>query len=169
MADWEFDGSVDFAPPHYRKEKYEEAERFEITDEESAKEYINLMDYLHYLHGDDEYYDNQGHNIDNWEQMLQKEAQAWELIKDEEFIYRNITYDLHHKIWRAGFDYLRSLESPVIRGEISKKQYSIMITEFNNAMKPLNKHADKYGLIGHTLYWIQNRPLQVEMKKKYGV
>ena len=26
--DWEFDGSVDFAPPHYRAEKYIECENY---------------------------------------------------------------------------------------------------------------------------------------------
>ena len=27
MTNWEFDDSVDFAPPHYRKSKYQEIEQ----------------------------------------------------------------------------------------------------------------------------------------------
>ena len=171
MADWEFNGEVDFCPPSYRKKKYEEAEQFNITDEETAKEYIDKMHYIHYLHGDDPYWKKQGqkgHNIDNYDIMLRKEAEAWEQITDEKFIYKKITYGLHQKLWRAGFDYLRSLEPKVINGEISKKEYSILIKDFNNTMKPLNKQADEHGLINHTLYWIQSKPLEIDMKK-YGV
>lgn len=76
MADWEFNGEVDFCPPQYRKKKYEEAEQFEITDEKTAMQYISMMKYIHYLHGDDEYWVSQGHtghNIDNFELMVEKE------------------------------------------------------------------------------------------------
>lgn len=171
MADWEFDGSVNFAPPHYRKTKYEEAENWELTDEESAKGYIKLMNYIHYLHGDDEYWVSQGHtahNIDNFDKMVEKEQEAWKLITDEDFIFKEITYEEHHKIWEKGFQKLRNLEPEVINGEISKEDYAQMIKDFNKSMEPYNEEAEKHHLIKHTLYWVYHTPLKVDMKK-YGV
>lgn len=171
MADWEFDGSVNFAPPQYRKQKYEEAENFHVKDEETAKQYIELMKYIHYLHGDNPYWVSQGHkghNIDNYEQMLRKENEAWKLIQDEKFIFKNITYELHHKIWKAGFDYLRNLEPEVINNNISKKEYAIIIKKFNDTIKPLNQQAHEHGLIEHTPYWIKSQPLKIAMRK-YGL
>ena len=168
MADWEFDGSVDFAPANYRKEKYEEAENFEIKDEKTAMEYIGLMKYIRYLHGDDKYLKCEGHDIDNFEEMVRKEKEAWKFITDEEFIFTEITYEKHHEIWEKGFKHLRSLEPEVIRGKISKEDYAKMIKDFNKSIEPLNKEAEKYHLIKHTPYWVYNIPLKIGMRK-YGV
>ena len=166
MADWEFE--TDFAPASYRKQKYEEAENFKIKDEESAKKYIELMNYIHYLHGDDPYCTNKGHNIDNFDYMVQKENDAWKFIKDEGFIFREITYEQHHEIWKKGFDKLRKLEHSVICGEISKSDYAEMIKEFNKSIEPFNEEADKHNLISHTPYWVQSTPLKIDLRK-YGV
>lgn len=172
MADWEFNGEVDFCPPNYRKQKYEEAENFKIKDEESAKKYIELMEYIHYLHGDDEYWVSQGHighNIDNFELMVEKEQKAWNLIKDEDFIFRKITYKKHHQIWKKGFEELRELEPSVIRGEISKKDFAELIHKFNKSLESFNKEANKHNLISHTLYWVKSTPLKIDLKHHYGV
>ena len=39
---WEFDDSVDFAPPHYRKSKYQKVEQLgkQIINEATALEYL---------------------------------------------------------------------------------------------------------------------------------
>ena len=48
---WEFDDSVDFAPPHYRKSKYQEVEQLgkQITNEATALEYLEAFEYVEYL------------------------------------------------------------------------------------------------------------------------
>lgn len=54
MADWEFDGSVNFAPKEYREEKFQEAKQLseQIIDESSAEEFLQALDYLKYLNDD---------------------------------------------------------------------------------------------------------------------
>lgn len=48
---WEFDDSVDFAPPHYRKSKYQKVEQLskQITNEATALEYLEAFEYVEYL------------------------------------------------------------------------------------------------------------------------
>ena len=47
----EFDDSVDFAPPHYRKSKYQEVEQLgkQIINEATALEYLEAFEYVEYL------------------------------------------------------------------------------------------------------------------------
>ena len=42
IYNWEFDDSVDFAPPHYRKSKYQKVEQLskQIINEATALEYL---------------------------------------------------------------------------------------------------------------------------------
>lgn len=51
MANWEFDDSVDFAPPHYRKSKYQKVEQLskQIINEATALEYLEAFEYVEYL------------------------------------------------------------------------------------------------------------------------
>lgn len=48
MSNWEFDDSVDFAPPHYRKSKYQEVEQLgkQIINEATALEYLEAFEYV---------------------------------------------------------------------------------------------------------------------------
>ena len=48
---WEFDDSVDFAPPHYRKSKYQKVEQLgkQIINEATALEYLEAFEYIEYL------------------------------------------------------------------------------------------------------------------------
>lgn len=48
MANWEFDDSVDFAPPHYRKSKYQKVEQLskQIINETTALEYLEAFEYV---------------------------------------------------------------------------------------------------------------------------
>ena len=48
---WEFDDSVDFAPPHYRKSKYQKVEQLgkQIINEATALEYLEAFEYVAYL------------------------------------------------------------------------------------------------------------------------
>ena len=69
MANWEFDDSVDFAPPHYRKSKYQEIEQLgkQIINEATALEYLEAFEYVAYL--------SKYHKIDNLPMMC-----AWERL-----------------------------------------------------------------------------------------
>ena len=51
MTNWEFDDSVDFAPPHYRKSKYQKVEQLskQIINEATALEYLEAFQYVTYL------------------------------------------------------------------------------------------------------------------------
>ena len=51
MTNWEFDDSVDFAPPHYRKSKYQKVEQLgkQIINEATALEYLEAFQYVAYL------------------------------------------------------------------------------------------------------------------------
>lgn len=158
----------------YIQEKIQEAHEYKIKDEESAKNFIKKMNYIHYLHGDDEYWSKDPRfkpvEIQEFDKLLAKERNAWEIIEDEDFIFEHIIYPLHHKIWKGGFEYLRSLEKTVIRGEISKKQYAIMIQNFNEfVLADLNEEASKHGKIKHTAYWIQSLPLKIDLKQQYEI
>ena len=48
IYNWEFDDSVDFAPPHYRKSKYQKVEQLskQITNEATALEYLKAFEYV---------------------------------------------------------------------------------------------------------------------------
>lgn len=48
IYNWEFDDSVDFAPPHYRKSKYQEVEQLgkQIINEATALEYLEAFEYV---------------------------------------------------------------------------------------------------------------------------
>lgn len=75
MANWEFDDSVDFAPPHYRKSKYQEVEQLgkQITNEATALEYLEAFEYVAYLA---KYHkiDNLPHDVCISVCLLQKDA-----------------------------------------------------------------------------------------------
>ena len=45
IYNWEFDDSVDFAPPHYRKSKYQKVEQLskQIINEATALEYLEAF------------------------------------------------------------------------------------------------------------------------------
>lgn len=51
IYNWEFDDSVDFAPPHYRKSKYQKVEQLskQIINEATALEYLEAFEYVEYL------------------------------------------------------------------------------------------------------------------------
>lgn len=59
IYNWEFDDSVDFAPPHYRKSKYQKVEQLgkQIINEATALEYLEAFQYIEYL--------SKYHKIDN--------------------------------------------------------------------------------------------------------
>lgn len=48
IYNWEFDDSVDFAPPHYRKSKYQKVEQLskQIINETTALEYLEAFEYV---------------------------------------------------------------------------------------------------------------------------
>lgn len=50
IYNWEFDDSVEFAPPHYRKSKYQKVEQLskQITNEATALEYLEAFEYVEY-------------------------------------------------------------------------------------------------------------------------
>lgn len=158
MANWEFDGSVDFAPPHYRKSKYEEVERLgkQINNEATALEYLEAFDYIKYL--------AKHHKIDNLPMMCTWETKALNMLKSKEAIFKWITYPNRHKIWKQEFDYIRELEQKVINKQLDIDKYANIIKGFNNKWAEKNKDNKEYGFRGHTLYWIQNGWLKNQMK-----
>lgn len=153
----------------YIKDVVKKAHEQKIENEEEAKMFIERMKYIYYLH-DEVIQDPRFQHIEiGFDELLKKEGDAWEMVEDEAFIFEHVIYPFHHEIWKIGFEYLRNLESSVIRGEISKKKYAIMIENFNKVvLADFNEEASKHHLMKHSGYWVQSLPLKIDLKK-YGV
>lgn len=156
---WEFDGSVDFAPPHYRKSKYEEAKRLgrKINDEKSALKYLEAYEYIKYL--------AKTHQIDNIKDMQTYEMIALSMLKSKEAIFKWITYPNQKRIWAYEFKHIRELEQKVINKQFDIDEFKQIIKDFNNKWKETNKKCKKYGFRNHTLYWIKDIILKSKIKE----
>ena len=101
MTNWEFDDSVDFAPPHYRKSKYQKVEQLgkQIINEATALEYLEAFEYVAYL--------SKYHKIDNLPMMCVFQTIALSMLKSKQAIFKWIIYPNRHKIWKQEFDYIR--------------------------------------------------------------
>lgn len=112
IYNWEFDDSVDFAPPHYRKSKYQKVEQLskQIINEATALEYLEAFQYVAYL--------SKYHKIDNLPMMCVFQTIALSMLKSKEAIFKWIIYPSRHKIWKQEFDYIRELEQKVIDKEL---------------------------------------------------
>ena len=79
MTNWEFDDSVDFAPPHYRKSKYQKVEQLskQIINEATALEYLEAFEYVAYL--------SKYHKIDNLPMMCVFQTIALSMLKSSMF------------------------------------------------------------------------------------
>ena len=108
IYNWEFDDSVDFAPPYYRKSKYQKVEQLskQIINEATALEYLEAFEYIEYL--------SKYHKIDNLPMMCVCERIALNMLKTDEAIFKWITYPNRHKIWKQEFDYIRELEQKYV-------------------------------------------------------
>lgn len=158
IYNWEFDDSVDFAPPHYRKSKYQKVEQLgkQIINEATALEYLEAFEYVEYL--------SKYHKIDNLPMMCVFQTIALSMLKSKEAIFKWIIYPNRHKIWKQEFDYIRELEQKVINKQLDIYRYAKIIKSFNNKWTIMNKDNQKYGFQNHTLYWIKNKQLKYKMK-----
>lgn len=152
--DWEFDGSVDFAPPKYRAEKYIECENcgkkmLEQQSEESALSYLDKFHYVNYLA------DNHLNEIKNWQQLVGFEEMALSLLQSDDATFKWIVYPQQTSMWRMEFDKLRETEKKVGKS-VSPSEFKELIYQFNTKYKKLNEQNKKYKYGGHTLYWIQS-------------
>ena len=79
IYNWEFDDSVDFAPPHYRKSKYQKVEQLgkQIINEATALEYLEAFEYVAYL--------SKYHKIDNLPMMCVFQTIALSMLKSSMF------------------------------------------------------------------------------------
>lgn len=159
--DWEFDGTVDFAPPNYRMEKYKECEELgkQIKDEESAIKYLEAFHYVDYLA------DKCIDEIDNWQTLIRYEELALSMLKSDVATFKWIVYPSQHKMWKEEFHYLRDAEKDVEKS-ISTSTYMDEIYKFNKKYAKINKENDKYGYIGHTLYWVKDVILKLNIREK---
>ena len=162
--DWEFDGSVDFAPPRYRQEKYEECKKLgaQIKDEKTALKFLKKFDYVKYLAIDCHH----ANEISNWEDLCNQYGKALLHLKSDKQKFIHITYPLQHRKWRTMFDYLRSKERDVLHKRYDMDKYMEEITTFNSILRDINTTCHKYNIIGHTLYWVQSGLLKNQIKKK---
>ena len=163
--DWEFDSSVDFAPKHYRMNKYKECEELgkQIKDETSAVAYLTAFQYIEYLSN------NHLDEIYNWQILVGYEEMALSTIKSKEAIIKWIEYPSNHKLWKRGFDLLRDTEKKVDE-YIRTSTYVTAIFDFNERMERLNKEyakcpTKKYGTLSHTLYWVKDPMLKRKIRE----
>ena len=152
--DWEFDGSVDFAPPKYRAEKYLECENIgkkmlEQQSEENALLFLDKFHYVSYLA------DNHLNEIKNWQQLVGFEEMALSLLQSDDATFKWIVYPQQASMWRIEFDKLRETEKEVGKS-ISPSEFKELIYQFNTKYKKLNEQNKKYKHGKHTLYWIQS-------------
>ena len=103
MADWEFNGSVNFAPKKLQEEKFQEAKQLseQIIDESSAEEFLQALDYLKYLNDD---YD---------ERLIDEEEYALSMLKSNEAIFKWITYPSNSRMHKQMFKELKDMEKNV--------------------------------------------------------
>ena len=106
IYDWEFDGSVDFAPLPYREQKYKECRELGklIEDEKTALEYLDAFHYVDYLA------ENHMNEIPFYNELVGYEEMALSFLKSKEALWKWIVYPAQHKIWKAQFDKLREEE-----------------------------------------------------------
>ena len=133
IYNWEFDDSVDFAPPHYRKSKYQKVEQLskQIINEATALEYLEAFEYVAYL--------SKYHKIDNLPMMCVFQTIALSMLKSKEAIFKWITYPNRYRIWKQEFDYIRELEQKVIDKELDIDKYAKIIKSFNNKWTKMNE------------------------------
>ena len=158
IYNWEFDDSVDFAPPHYRKSKYQKVEQLskQIINEATALEYLEAFEYIEYL--------SKYHKIDNLPMMCVYQIKALGMLKSKEAIFKWITYPSRHIMWKRQFHYIRELEKKVIDGQLDINRYAKIIKKFNNEWTKNNEDNKKYGFQPHTLYWVKNKQLKYKIK-----
>ena len=166
IYDWEFDGSVDFAPYDYRIGKYKECKALgeKIEDEESALAYLKSFKYVDYLA------ENHMNEITCYNELVGYEEMALSLIESKEAIYEWIVYPIQHKIWKENFDRLREEEKDVLNKDtdITVEQYIDKVVHFNNATKSINEANKKEYDVkhnSHNLYWVRDFMLKHEMRK----
>lgn len=159
--DWEFDGSVDFAPPHYRKQKYEECEELgkQVVDEESAIKYLEAFKYIDYLAN---HYLNE---IENWQTLIGYEELSLSLLKSKEGVFKWIVYPSQHQMWKEEFDYLRGMEKDVEKS-VDISTYMNYILTFNIKYQEINKMNKEFSYAGHSLYWVQDAILKIHIRQR---
>lgn len=133
IYNWEFDDSVDFAPPHYRKSKYQKVEQLskQIINETTALKYLEAFEYVKHL--------AKYHKIDNLPMMCVCERIALNMLKSDEAIFKWIIYPNRCKIWKQEFDYIRELEQKVIN-----KQLDMYVCFKKMQLKFDNKYINLY-------------------------
>lgn len=159
--DWEFDGSVDFAPPNYRMEKYKECEKLgeKVKDEESAIEFLEAFHYVEYLA--DQYLNE----IKNWQTLIGYEELSLSLLKSKEATFKWIVYPSQHKMWKQEFNYLRDMEKDVGK-DVSIPTYMKYILKFNEKYSKINKENAELNYGRHTLYWVKDIILKMNIRKE---
>lgn len=161
--DWEFDGSVDFAPPSYRMEKYKECEEagtkmLNSKKEEDALAYLDIFKYIDYLA------DSHLKEIYNWQKLVGFEEMALTLLKSREAIFKWVIYPQQFAMWKEEFNHLRELEKQVDKS-ISTSTYKELIKQFNTKFKKINTQNHKYGFAKHTLYWVQSYAIKEKIRQ----
>lgn len=167
IYDWEFDGSVDFAPLPYREKKYKECRELGklIEDEKTALKYLDAFHYVDYLA------ENHMNEIPFYNELVGYEEMALSFLKSTEALWKWVVYPVQHKIWKAQFDKLREEEKDVISKEhhLSITEYIQKVKDFNEAVKNINEENKKeYGVKynTHNLYWVRDIILKHDMRKE---
>ena len=159
--DWEFDGSVDFAPPNYRMEKYKKCEELgkQVKDEESAIAFLEAFKYVDYLAN------NYLSEIKNWQTLIGYEEMSLSMLKSKEAIFKWVLYPSQHQMWKAEFNYLRGMEK-YVETCIDICRYMEYILAFNEKYSKINKENDQYSYGKHTLYWVKDVVLKIHIREK---
>jgi hypothetical protein len=165
IYDWEFDGSVDFAPLPYRKSKYKNCKKLgeQIKDEETALEYLDAFHYVDYLA------ENHMNEIPCYNELVAYEEMALSMLKSKEALWKWIVYPAQHKIWKQSFDNLRAEEKKILNKEydISVEEYIQKVKDFNTKVKEKNQENQiEYGVRHtHNLFWVRDMMLKHDMRK----
>ena len=154
MADWEFDGSVNFAPKELQKEKFQEAKQLskQVIDESSAEEFLQALDYLKYLNDD---YD---------ERLIDEEEYALSMLKSNEAIFKWITYPSNSRMHKQMFKELKDMEKNVAFNGGDVYEFVKKIDEFNIKIDEWNKDNDRYDRMCFSRYWFSYAPVMHEVK-----
>ena len=167
IYDWEFDGSVNFAPYEYRMKKYEECEELgdKIKDEDTAVKYLKAFSYIDYLSS------SHFNEIPNWNILVGYEEMALSLLTSKEKVFEYVIYPQQHQEWKEKFDNLRDMESKVMKKETTMtiEEYQRQVLNFNKHVTLINKaNKEIYNsqLMPHNLYWVNNRILKHDMRKR---
>lgn len=154
MADWEFNGSVNFAPKKLQEEKFQEAKQLseQIIDESSAEEFLQALDYLKYLNDD---YD---------ERLIDEEEYALSMLKSNEAIFKWITYPSNSQMHKQMFKELKDMEKDVAFNGGDVYEFVKKIDEFDAKIDEWNKDNEKYKIMCFAKYWFSYAPVIHEVK-----